>query len=146
MSGFIVRDAVSWDAHAVSALLAELGYFASPSEVWSRIAAFPASTYRTFVAEHAGAVCGFIGLSICPIYESAKPIGWIMALCVAERFRGRGVGTALVDRAEQWFREKGAADMRVSSGVDRHEAHRFYRRLGFSKSGFRFKKVVALES
>lgn len=46
------------------------------------------------------------------------------------------------DAAESHF---GVKDVRVSSGLHREEAHRFYEAAGYAKTGYRFRKVLALE-
>jgi GNAT superfamily N-acetyltransferase len=60
---------------------------------------------------------------------------------VASDVRGRGIGRALVHEAEQWARAKGSPRMSLTSGVQRAEAHEFYKRLGYEQTGVRLTKV-----
>lgn len=81
-------------------------------------------------ADHAG---GLIGL--CTAYQDLHSIrfgyrAWIEDLVVDPRHRSRGVGKALLDAAKGWARERGAMHLELDSGLERTDAHRFYRREG----------------
>jgi GNAT superfamily N-acetyltransferase len=41
--------------------------------------------------------------------------GHLQSLAVAERLRGTGLGTALLEAAERWARERGATEMRLDT-------------------------------
>jgi len=137
----IVREARAADTGALALLLSELGYPVTPEVLSSRLQKLP-SAHCTFVAELEGAVAGFVGCSALDIYESDTPVGWIMALSVAERFRRRGIGRALLSRVEQWCADAGLRDIRVHSGEQRRDAHAFYEACGFEHTGRRFKKSL----
>jgi len=51
--------------------------------------------------------------------------------------RGRGVGTALVEGAEERARGRGFSRLGISVADDNPEAARLYARLGYAKSGLR---------
>lgn len=55
----------------------------------------------------------------------------VSELCVLERFRGRGVGTALLAAAERLAIEAGATNLRLSVVFDNDGARRLYKRFGF---------------
>ena|SRR5438067_1084806 len=137
----LVREALSSDTDALASLMAELGYPVTPDALSSRIQKMPPSS-RTFVAELDGSIAGFVGCSALAIYESDIPVCWIMALSVAQRFRRRGVGRALLLRVEQWCAASGLHDIRVHSGERRRDAHAFYEACGFEHTGRRFKKSL----
>lgn len=69
--------------------------------------------------------------------------GWgqIADLFVEEAWRGRGVGTTLMNHATSWMRLAGCARvvLSVPSGSDSPEAHRFYPRFGWSRWATQFK-------
>ncbi|WP_304992528.1 GNAT family N-acetyltransferase [Burkholderia plantarii] len=63
-------------------------------------------------------------------------------MVVDERYRGNGVGNALIDAAEHWFRQVGWVRLEVTSGDHRQAAHHFYERHGFLRDGQRLSKTV----
>ena len=138
-----IRDVRSEDAADLVSLIAELGYPVDQHELWSRIEKMPAEFYRTLVAVAENKVVGFVGLLTLPVYEHSRPIGWILALCVASDQRGNGVGKALMTAAEEHYRNQGVTDIRLHSGLQRDDAHGFYEATGFEKSGYRFRKKLA---
>jgi hypothetical protein len=48
----------------------------------------------------------------------------------------------LLSAVERWSQEQGIPVMRVHSGDQRGDAHRFYEACGFQRAGVRFKKAV----
>ena len=140
---FLIRDALPDDAGDLANLISELGYQVETQELWSRIENMPPGFYRTLVAIEENKVVGFIGLLTLPVYEHSRPIGWVLALCVSASRRGKGIGKALIDSAKNHYSDEGVTDMRLHSGLQRNEAHGFYEKMGFDKSGYRFKKKLA---
>jgi len=63
-----------------------------------------------------------------------------MALAVDQQYQGIGIGSLLVDRAEEWFRSRGVQSVVLGSGYHRTAAHQFYERLGFRTTGTCFIK------
>jgi GNAT superfamily N-acetyltransferase len=137
-----VRTALPEDAEVLAALVTDLGYPVDGAELWSRVQRMPSETYRTLVALVENQVAGFVGLLTLPVYEHPRPIGWILALCIAPNYRRRGIGTALINEAERLCRSEGVVDLRLHSGLKRDEAHEFYEKMGFDRSGYRFKKKL----
>ena len=55
----------------------------------------------------------------------------IMAIAVDSKYRGRGLGRKLLDAVENWAKEDGCAGVRLVSGMNREEAHKFYECCGY---------------
>ena len=72
----------------------------------------------------------------------AKPIRRISALVVDARYRSKGIGRAIVDAAEQMFRDAGCGSVEVTSNMRRTDAHAFYARLGYELTSARFIKTL----
>jgi GNAT superfamily N-acetyltransferase len=136
----IIRPFATADTADMSVLMADLGYPSTPEQVAERMATMSADYYHTLVAEVDGRVVGFIGIIVLPVYEYSIPVGWILALSVAEGHRRKGIGKALIAAAEDDLRSRGIEDVRLHSGLQRDDAHEFYTRLGYDKTGYRFKK------
>ncbi|MDO5606773.1 MAG: GNAT family N-acetyltransferase, partial [Paracoccus sp. (in: a-proteobacteria)] len=64
----------------------------------------------------------------------------IEAVRIASDLRGQGLGARLLADAEARARAGGAALIQLTTRAARSDAHRFYERLGFSRSHFGFKK------
>lgn len=141
-----IRAMEESDSAVVNALSAQLGYPADAAATLARVRAVIASSSAdAFVAEDAdGRVIGWVHVfRVAPFVESG-PAAELGGLVVDESARGRGVGRALVARAEAWVKERGLRELWVRSNVIRAEAHAFYRNLGFAvlKSQFKFQKEV----
>jgi len=117
----------------VAELLIELGYPAPAELAAGRIERFEADPVsRVQVAEVDGAVAGLVATHLVPRLETDALSCRIVALIVAERFRRRGVGSALIEAAEREARLGGARRLDLSSGEWRDDAHAFYEHMGFA--------------
>jgi ribosomal protein S18 acetylase RimI-like enzyme len=137
-----IRPYTSQDVPAIAGLIGTLGYPATADVVAQRMSAL-SPDHRTLLAEVGGEVAGFIGLVALAVYEHSSRIGYILALSVSPDHQRQGVGKKLLQAAENCFHEMGVGDIRVSSGLHREEAHRFYEAAGYERTGFRFRKVLA---
>lgn len=137
----VLRPASPGDGPTLAALMTSLGYPTSPEQMAARLERIDRENrYATFVAVAQGKILGMIGAYLGPQYDSDAPAGRILALSVDPASQGRGVGAALVERAEAWLKAQGAAAVVVSSRHERRAAHRFYERLGYAATGLRFGK------
>jgi RimJ/RimL family protein N-acetyltransferase len=140
---FIVRHATPADVPALDAAIAavdeETEFLAVPGEYmrrWApgfaeRLAAMNAKgTGAYFLAEHEGAIVGFLG-SYAGALERARGIVYIAHVGVRRAWRGQGVGSALFAAIEDWARAQGAwrLDLRVDTknarGIALYEKHGF---------------------
>lgn len=136
---FRVRPAEEGDRRA----LAEL--FAAVAEERDGIAAEPPvdvdkraasrDLERTFVAETAGEIVGEL-----LVIESGFGFGEI-GMLVAADWRGRGIGTALVETAIDWARNRGLHKLTLSVFPHNEAAIALYRKCGFVEEGRRVKHL-----
>lgn len=107
----------------------------------------PGSYYRAFrdfarfpeakviVAELDGMVVGTLQFHLLPSLSNlGRPTAEVEAVHVAEAFRGRRIGEALIAWAAAEARRLGCRRLQLTSNKARTDAHRFYERLGFAKS------------
>jgi GNAT superfamily N-acetyltransferase len=127
-----VREATDADAAAIARLTVELGYAAEPGEVARRLADLPAGHHVFVAVDPAGAPVGWVHVNRSVSIQSG-PRAEIGGLVVAAGWRGRGVGSALMDRAEAWAREHGLAAVVLRSNVRRAGAHEFYQGRGYDR-------------
>lgn len=85
---------------------------------------------RIFVAEVEDKVVGYVQLED---YETLyfAPLINIMGLAVLSDYQYQGIGKALMEYAEDWSKKNGFHGVRVNSGNDRKEAHKFYQKIGY---------------
>jgi ribosomal protein S18 acetylase RimI-like enzyme len=139
-----IRDAKLSDASALGALMCELGYETSDTEMHSRLRVILRNeNYRTIIAEVDNKLCGMIGTLTHASHEHNDPSGKIIALVVSTRQRRTGVGRALLAAAEKDFASRHVTRVTLTTRFEREGAHRFYKALGYAKTGFRFAKNLA---
>ncbi|MGB7538614.1 MAG: GNAT family N-acetyltransferase [Anaerolineales bacterium] len=143
MTEITVREASAADSAAIARLVTQLGYPATPAEIEGRLAPILAHPdYAMWVAEVSGRVVGLTGVFIHLALEYDGYYGRLLGLVVDEPYRGKGLGKQLLDQTERWLRERGVDKLTLTSGKQRTEAHKFYRRLGYAETGFRFGKEL----
>jgi len=124
-----IRRAMTGDAVALAELSGELGYPAEPDEIERRLASLPPDD-DVWVATVEGVVVGWIH---CSLRRSlvVEPGIEILGNVVGERWRGRGMGRALMAAAERSASDRGASVVPLRSGSHRDDAHAFYRAVGY---------------
>jgi GNAT superfamily N-acetyltransferase len=88
-----------------------------------------------FVAIADGEPAGFIGFRFRRRLNHATFEGWISDLVVRERFRGRGIGRALVAAVVAEWRLRGSHRLELEVAYDRTAARALYAAAGFVDQG-----------
>ena len=136
-----VRTAMSGDAAEIAALIALLGYSCTPDEALERLRAIAAEPDQALlVADRDGDLCGLLGLDLMYYLPLGARTCRITALVVATAHQGEGVGRDLLQAAETWARQAGAARVEATSAAHRDQAHAFYRACGYADGSMRFVK------
>ena len=87
----------------------------------------------TFLAETDGEIIG-------SIHVQKSRHGYAdIGMCVANGWRGKGVGSALMDTAEAWAREQGIHKLSLGVFAHNDRAIALYRKHGFIEEGRRVK-------
>ena len=129
-----LRAAATADAEAIATLFTDEGYPAGPSDIAERLTRFTPPHGAVIVAEHEGALLGFIAVHAMPRFEHGDSIVRILALVVDAGARERGVGRALIGEAERLGVERGAAFVELTAGHHRPDARHLYESLGYDAS------------
>ena len=143
-SAVAIRRARLSDAEAIALLAKQLGYSAEPSAVAVRLSRLLARTDQQFlVADHEGRAVGWIHMVLSE-YVEADAFVVIGGLVVDRESRNQGIGRRLLAHAEEWAAQNGCLVVRLSSSVQRTEAHAFYQRVGYTnlKTQYSFAKSV----
>ena len=116
-----VRDALPEDWPAVAALLAELGrpvVLGTPDEAAARelfLAWLDREDTEALVGEVDGRAVGFVDMQYQVWLNYTTRKAWIPDLVVSEAARSRGVGAALLARAEELARDRGCFAIQLES-------------------------------
>ncbi|MNR83822.1 aminoalkylphosphonic acid N-acetyltransferase [compost metagenome] len=138
-----VRQAVLNDQDLIVSLLHQLGYEITSTQVQEKLTAAESSPSDVvLVAGTDGVVRGCISLHIIPLFHAAGYLGRITSLVVDEAYRGKQIGSALMDAANDWFAARACVKIEVTSGDLRPAAHRFYESKGLLRDGQRFARKV----
>jgi GNAT superfamily N-acetyltransferase len=133
------------DLKDVTTLCAQLGYPSTLEQVTRRF--HPISQdggCALFVAQGSeNHILGWVYVRGVLLMES-DPRAEVWGLVVDDEARGQGIGRALMERAEQWAAERGYHMVSLRSNTIRHEAHRFYERVGYriAKTSHVFEKSL----
>jgi len=89
--------------------------------------------FNIYVAEDGGQVLGYIVLRIDELLSSAFKQRWgiIASFALRSDSRGKGIGSILLAKALEWFCEKGAERIDVSTDAENIAAIQCYEKYGF---------------
>jgi GNAT superfamily N-acetyltransferase len=148
MDSLRIRQAAPPDAAALSRLLGQLGYPTDAADIPDRIDRLHVRPGTTvLVAEdETGEVLGVVTVHLFQSLHAGEPVACLTTLVVEETARGRGVGSALVVRAEEWAINHGARRMSLTSALHREAAHDFYKARDYEHTGVRLTKIFATRS
>jgi GNAT superfamily N-acetyltransferase len=97
-----------------------------------------------FAAREGETVVGMCSAQLVYSTACGAPSAWVEDVVVAKAQRGRGAGRLLVDFAEAWARDKGAARVQLLVDEGNVGALDFYDAIGFSRSTMRcYRKKVS---
>jgi GNAT superfamily N-acetyltransferase len=77
-----------------------------------------------------------------PVLHRPTAVGRVTMLVVTKTARGGGIGTALLQAAEDRLAEAGCALVEVTSNIELGGAHEFYKRRGYRRTSYRFVKEL----
>src|SRR5215831_8811357 len=140
MAEFAVRSAQVADARAMAELYAAVadertGIAAEPPvDVGERTARFARRADQSLVAVASGQVIGMLHVEVSP--HGFGEIGML----VEQGWRGRGVGKALMQAADEWARGQGLHKLSLEVFAHNSAAIALYRRCGFVEEGRRVRQ------
>ena len=137
----IIRTAVETDVPHCAALLAILFSqeceFAPDVDAQSRALDFiiqQPELGRIFVAEVDGDVQGMVMLLFTISTFLGQKVALLEDMVVAPAWRGKGLGSQLIDHAEAFARQKHLGRITLLTDGDNEAGQRFYRAKGFTPS------------
>ena len=88
-----------------------------------------------FVAEVSGEIVGQIFVKFSfnrPEFDVGIPTGYLQSFRIKAEFRNHGIGTSLINRAEDSLRNRGVLRAVIAVAKDNQSARRLYERLGYT--------------
>lgn len=98
--------------------------------------------YKTFIALSENRVVGFI--TTVQTLAMEFEIGYlkINGLAVRKSHQNKGIGSKLINHAENYAKEKGLSSIILNTGIKRTAAHAFYEHNNYSKTSYCFVKRI----
>ena len=140
MQDFQIRYCTENDYEAVYELLRQLWADTIPDRDALRTAytkAVASKSQMLIVARVGPRLAGFCSLTVKNNLWQAGNLGHIDELVVDGCFRGKGVGSRLLEEITKIARENGCKRIELDSAFHRKEAHRFY-----ENAAYLFSKVI----
>lgn len=140
MSGFIVRLADEGDVPAMCGLLGELftlesGFAPDAARQAAGLGLLlKAGNAAVFVADCGGAVAGMCTIQTLVSTSEGGAAGVVEDVVVGEAFRGRGMGTALIEAARSWARGRRLTRLQLLADSGNEAALGFYRGVGWERT------------
>lgn len=140
-----IRKAVISDARDICFLnSSSLGYDYDLAKTEAKLKKIISDgSQAVFVADICNKVVGYIHIADYDVIY-ADNYKNILGIAVDNNYKRQGIGTALLTAAEKWAEENGAVGVRLVSGCERVDAHKFYIALGYSDKKLQknFKKDI----
>jgi len=131
------------DALAIDNLLTQLGYPGTIDFLPDRIETIILDAMAAcWIAEKSGEVVGVISMNQIPQLALAGDFARVSYFCIDIQSRGLAIGQTLIQKAEEWARERCCDRIEVHCHERRKDAHRFYQREGFIESPKYFIKML----
>jgi len=126
-----IRNMIDADITSVRPLIRQLGYNLDHKTLEERFRSVMNSPdHHVFVYEIDGQLTGFLHIYGRPALE--KPIDAIVqAIVIDEAYRHAGIGSDLMEAAEEWATAHGYSSVALYANVDREDANTFYLHLGY---------------
>ncbi len=127
-----VRRAKGSDSADIAELSGQLGYPASAGDMKKRIAEIDRDdNCMLFVAETDGSIVAWLLVHLYRLVTS-DCLAQIAGLAVDKSHRNQGIGALLMEKAEEWARDRACHGVILRSRAARKDAHTFYKKLGYS--------------
>ncbi len=98
---FRIRKAKLRDADSIVSLTEELGYKTTGEEIKEKLRIISAEPEQEVYVAESKTVIGWMHISLIQPLESNSFVE-IRGIVVNQEFRGKGAGTKLIQKAEQW--------------------------------------------
>ena len=136
------------DVKGVYELICDMEQSVLPYEEFERIflAQLEDGNYCCLVCRREGEPVAVLNLRFEEQLHHAGKIAEIMELAVDRRYRNRGLGREMLERAIELAKELGCMQIELACNQLRRDAHRFYLRAGMQRYHYKFSLPLAGEA
>lgn len=88
------------------------------------------------VRDQQGNAIAFINLSLRSDYvpgATNSPVAYVEGIYVKDEYRNQGVGTALIQFAQQWALNQGCIELASDALIENTASHEFHKKIGFQE-------------
>lgn len=137
VENIVIRCAQPQDADQLLPLMHQLiGYPQSLKSLEERLITYLTSpAYHVFVAEVDNVIVGLVAVYVTHRFIVHGKRCTVEALVVDELCRGHGVGRKLMETVELFAKKSGCSLIDLVTGIQRTDAHLFYKKMGFRNGG-----------
>jgi GNAT superfamily N-acetyltransferase len=125
------------DIQACYAVMSELRPHVRESDFVARVRDMQRQGYLLVAATEECRVVAVAGVNITENLAWGRFL-YVSDLVTASNYRSRGYGKALLSWLRAFAKAEGCAQMHLDSGMQRNDAHRFYKREGMEILGYHF--------
>ncbi len=158
MKGIMVREAGDQDYEFIGKYTVETGWASIPEsekgelnkqewtthmlEVFENIR--KRETSKIFVATDQDQVLlGYLFVGEGTYWITGQRCGYVYDIFVKQEFRGKGIGALLLEKAEEYSKEKGYSNIRLMVFADNEAATRLYRKMGYRAEAIHMGKALS---
>ena len=89
-----------------------------------------------FLVEDSGTAVGFIELNIRSYAEGSRcdEVPYVEGWFVEEKYRSKGLGRLLMDKAERWAQDNGYRELASDAEIDNNRSIAAHKKLGFMET------------
>jgi GNAT superfamily N-acetyltransferase len=88
-----------------------------------------------------GEVIGMVSAQLVISTAQGTPSAWVEDMVVAQKYRGAGIGSRLLDAALTWAKEKGASRAQLLVDMENEPALGYYQHLGWETTQLQARKI-----
>ena len=93
---------------------------------------------KIIVAAYGSQIVGLVSIILLPRLNRTKLELYVPEIIVTENHRGIGIGKSLIDSCIEIAKKEKCFRIRLESGNQRKDAHKFYKKIGFEQSALSY--------
>ncbi len=129
-----------WPALNITGIDADIHIIKKIKEIFHRLLENPDA--KVILAETDSQIIGLIDLTFRETLFYRGQVMIIEDLIIDKNYRRRGIGTQLVQLAEEIARQRDCHSIELNSDLYRKETHRFWEALGYERKAYQFRKLI----